>query len=320
MVSGIFSRKILITGASGFIGSNLARHFVSLGCRVHVALRKDSDLWRLKGLLKKIKPHYLDLTDKRIVQKMVSRIKPEIICHCASYGGRPFQRDSALIARVNIAGTINLLEACAIHGFTCFINSGTSSEYGIKKAPMRESDPLKPFSDYGRAKSSATLFCQAMAEKEKLPVVTLRLFSPYGYFEDKSRLVAYTIVSCLRKTNPELSSPDSVRDFVFIEDVIAAYIQAARSHNKISGQILNIAAGRQYKISEVVGRIIKLSGSGVRPLWNKVLNSRIEPDFWQADINKASRMINWYPQHSLEQGLERTIRWFSKHKRLYESI
>lgn len=299
------------------MGANLVRYLVRRGCRPYVILRRSSDIWRIKEIFNKLKPSYADLRDKNSVFKVVSQIRPKIIYHCATYGGYSFQKNYASIMQTNILGTFNLLESCRQVGFDCFVNTGSSSEYGIKNKSMKESDLLAPVTQYGSAKAAATLLCQAATNRYRLPVVTLRLFSPYGYYEDRRRLIPSVIISCLKNRNPALSSSRPVRDFIFIEDVLNAYVKAVQNINKAAGEIFNVAYGRQYRIGEIVSRIIKITSSKVKPRWGNLANPRIEPPTWVADINKTKRLLNWHPRHNLDKGLEKTIDWFRKNIRLY---
>jgi nucleoside-diphosphate-sugar epimerase len=139
----------------------------------------------------------------------------------------------------NIIGSVNLIDSCAKNGFKYFINTGSSSEYGLKNSKMVETDLLEPLSAYGVTKSAFTLAAQSYAKIYKLPIVTLRLFSPYGYFDGQSRFVPTIIKSCLDNIPVNLSNPNYVRDFIFIDDVIDAYTYFLNG-NKYYGEIFNI--------------------------------------------------------------------------------
>lgn len=312
-------KRILISGATGFIGANLVRKCLEAEAKVHIITRMSSNKWRIKDILEDINEHCVDLLDREKLEVLLSEIKPEIIFHTATYGGFSYQKDVDDITQVNIMGTINLLNACLKVGFDIFVNTGSSSEYGIKSESMSEMDPLGPNSDYGAAKVSATLFCQAKAKSGKLPIVTLRLFSPYGYYEERSRLVSSVIVSCLRKENPKVSSLESVRDFVFIEDVLDAYIKVANI-SSIGGEIFNIGCGQQRSVGEVVNKIIELTGRKVCPEWDCVCRRANEPAVWQADVSKAKNILKWKPKHTLEEGLDKTIKWFERNLSLYKEV
>lgn len=304
-------KKILITGSTGFVGACLTHKLIGSSYEVHSIIRRESNLWRIKNIIGKVNIHYVDLTDVNSLEKLIHNIKPNLIYHLATYGGYPFQDDLGKIIQTNIMGTVNLVKACSKIGFDCFINTGSSSEYGLKSKPMEEEDILKPINNYGFSKAAATLYCQAVAKRERLPIVTLRLFSPYGYYENRARLIPTVILSCLSEKNPKLSSPKAVRDFIFIEDVIGAYIKAMETSD-IGGEIFNIGYGQQQSAGEVVNKIVELTGNKVRPEWGKVSNPRFEPKVWQANISKAKSILKWEPSYNLEEGLNKTIEWFEK--------
>ncbi|OQA89898.1 MAG: dTDP-glucose 4,6-dehydratase 2 [Elusimicrobia bacterium ADurb.Bin231] len=310
------NKKILITGATGFVGSNLVRRLADLGTKVFIFVRKDSLLWRIDDIKDKFRINIVDITDENRLKHVVSEIMPDGIIHSAVYGGYPFQKDWKKIFDINLTGTVNVLNACKEVGFEFFINTGSSSEYGIKDTPIKETDMLDPVTAYGVAKASASLYCSFIAKTESLPITTLRLFSPYGYYEDRARLVPYLILSALRGELPCLSSSKNVRDFIFIDDVVEAYLKAIENIDKIKGEIINIGSGEQHTVSELVEKVMQLIGSQLMPVWDAVANSRKEPKCWQADIAKSKKLLNWYPETSLSEGLRKTVKWFEKNKGL----
>ena len=320
MVSKLFFKRILITGATGFVGANLTHRLLKNGATPHIILRKESNSWRIEEALKNLNLYHVDLEDKNGLERVIAKIKPEIIFHCACFGGYPFQCDSEKIFNVNFIGTVNLLNACLKSGFECFVNTGSSSEYGIKVHPMQESDIVEPVSDYGISKASAALFCQGLAKRENLSVVTLRLFSPFGYFEDQRRLIPDVMISCLNKKTVKISSPNAVRDFIFMEDVIDAYLKAVENSAAISGEIINISGGKQHSVKEVVKKIVDIWNEKIDIEWFSYANPRIEPVKWQGDISKAEKKIDWRPKHTLDDGLKITAAWFEKNIELYRYL
>jgi len=310
-------KKVLITGSTGFIGATLVRNFLKNGAEVHILTRVTSNKWRINDLLKEVNEYCVDLLDYEKLASIISDIAPEIIIHTAIYGGYPFQKDIKKIIESNFIGTVNLVNACQKVDFELFVNTGSSSEYGIKSKPMTEEDILEPVDDYGVSKAAATLYCQAVARREKIPVVTLRLFSPYGYYEEPTRLIPSVVISCLKGRNPEVSSPNSVRDFIFIEDVIDAYMKVTETSD-IGGKIFNIGYGRQQSVGEVVNKIVELTGNTVRPEWGSVPKRANEPNVWQADITKVKDILKWVPKYSLEKGLAKTVKWFMENMVLYD--
>ncbi len=316
------NKKILITGSTGFVGANLLRCLVNSDNEIHIILRETSNIWRIKDIFNKnkVKKHCCDLTNREKIKKIVSNIKPEIIFNLSAYGGYPFQKESMKIINTNFIGTVNLLDACTVTGFECFINTGSSSEYGIKNKPMSENDLLEPINDYGIAKAAATLYCQAIGRRKNLPIFTLRLFSPYGYYEEPTRLIPYLIVSCLKGNDLNLANPYAVRDFNFVEDVIDAYIKIINKKDRISsGSIFNVGNGTQYSIEGVFKLIKKLTGYKKEPHWGKAKSrDNDNAKVWLANNDKIKKIIGWEPQHNIKNGLKKTIKWIKKHLYLYE--
>ncbi|MCM8758628.1 MAG: NAD(P)-dependent oxidoreductase [Candidatus Omnitrophica bacterium] len=314
----IKNKKVLVTGATGFIGANLTRMFIEIGAKVYIFTRPTSKKWRINDILKEVREYGVDLLDFDRLQQSILEIKPDIIVHTAVYGGYPFQKNEIDIILNNIIGTVNLVNACTRVEFECFINTGSSSEYGFKTKPMVEENLPEPIDTYGISKLSSTLYCQMKAKNENLPIATLRLFSPYGYYEEKTRLIPYVINCCLTERNPRLSSPNPVRDFVFIEDVLTAYAKAIELIENIKGEVLNIGFGKQYSVKEVVNEILELTGGKVKPEWGTIANPRKEPNYWQADISKAREKLKWQPTYDLRKGLKKTIEWFKLNMELYK--
>ena len=159
-------KTYLITGGTGFIGSHLVRRLVQQNERVHLIIENDANLWRIDDLSKNINVHEMSLADHQRVTNLVTAIRPDRILHLASYGGMPYESNQQLIYDVNFYGTMNLLNACKSFGFECFINTGSSSEYGKKQTAMHEDDVLAPVSDYAVAKAAATQFCLKEADRK----------------------------------------------------------------------------------------------------------------------------------------------------------
>lgn len=304
-------KKVLITGGAGFIGANFVRRFFKSGYDVYVIDRRESNFWRLEDIKDKIKIHCVDLMNYDKVESSIFKIRPQIILHFAAYDAYPRkQQDIKKMIDTNLIGTINLVNACKKIKFDCFINTGSSSEYGIKNKPMRETDLLKPDNLYGVTKAAATMYCQYMAKQYDLPIVSSRLFAVYGYFENRERLVPTIISSCLKNEKLKLSSPYSVRDFIFIEDIIEAYLKIIENAQKVKGEIFNLGTGRQSPIARVVKLVKKITHSTTEPQYGQVKSAQHEPKNWIADISKIKKLLNWQPKYDLEKGLRKNIEWF----------
>lgn len=314
--------RVLVTGATGFVGANLTHTLVNKGYEVHIFLRETSDTWRINSILSRLNKHYCDLNDRERTKKAIAEIKPQIIFHLVTYGGYHYQTDSIKITNTNFIGTVNLIDACIETSFDCFINTGSSSEYGIKDKPMIETDLLEPINDYGVTKAAATLYAQSVAKKNHLPIFTLRLFSAYGYYEESTRLIPYLIISCLQDKYVNLSKPQSVRDFIFIEDVINAYFRLVEQSKILQhGDIFNVGSGKQHTIKEVFEIVSELTRYKKLPHWENI--EKRESDImkvWEADIIKAKEILEWSPSFTLISGLKKTIQWFENNLYLYKRI
>ncbi len=307
------SKNILVTGATGFVGACLARRLIKNKDKVHIILRQNSNIWRIKDVLKELNLHRADLTDFREIKK----IKPQVIYHLATYGAYPFQKDPKKIFQTNVLGTLNLLNACLEVGFDMFINTGSSSEYGNKSKPMSEKDLLEPNTYYSLAKASQTLLCQHLARENNLPIITLRLFSVYGPYEEPTRLVPILINNCLNDKDLSLAWPKTARDFIFVDDVVAAYLKVARS-TKLAGHIFNIGTGKQSSLKEIVSVVVKITKARVKQNWGAIPGRPFDTNIWLADISKTKKMLNWQPRYNLEAGLKKTVNWFKKNSHLYQ--
>ena len=314
MESLVIKVRILITGGAGFIGANLVHHFASIGNDVIATQRQKERGWRLKDL-KDIDISILDITKRAEVFEELKSLKPEVVIHTACYGAYHFETERYKIVRTNLMGTINLVDASIDSGAKLFINTGTSSEYGIKDESMAEADAISPDTDYSVSKALATEYCSYKRESET-KVVTLRLFSAYGYYEEKHRLVPYLLYSAIKKRKAELSSLDNVRDFVFIDDIKTAYEKTINAIPKIAnGSVFNVGTGTEHTISDVVGSI-----NGLEVEINKGKRMKETIKHWHADINKSSKFFGWYPKTSLKEGLDKTRAWMEKNVGLYEDV
>ena len=218
---------ILITGAAGFIGANLARHFISKGFKINIIIKKSSNTWRLSDILNKINIHYADINDKKKIREIIRLVKPKTIFHLATHGAYSDQNNLDKIKNSILDSTYYLINECKKYKFNIFINTGSSSEYGFKNNKMKENHVLVPNSYYSVFKSSSTLFCQYESFKTNTQIVTIRPFHVYGPFERDNRLIPVLIKNMLKNKKIKLVSPKITRDMIYIDDVVDFYIRIA---------------------------------------------------------------------------------------------
>ena len=307
----ILETPILITGAAGFIGSNLTRSLLTKGFEVNIIIRNKTNTWRINDIIKDIKIHTVDLSDEIKVRKIINQIKPRTIFHLAAYGAYPYQNEMEVIKLINLDCTINLLKACENVGFKIFVNTGSNSEYGIKNSAMKESDLLKPNSYYSVFKSAATLYCQYESITKKIPIITLRPFHVYGPYEEKTRFVPVLIANLLKGKCPPLVSPNIKRDMIYINDAIDFYITVAKNKIELGG-VYNLGTGIEYSIQDIVNTAIDIIGVDVEPSWNTMENRSWDHEKWKADMTLVKNTYKWVPKINLFNGLEKTIQWYNQ--------
>jgi nucleoside-diphosphate-sugar epimerase len=297
------SDRILITGGGGFIGANLARAEVRTGNEVHLFLRPETKAWRLTGIVGRFVHHTGDLRDPSAVRRAVAAVRPDVIYHAAAHGTFPTQADRAAVVETNLTGTAHLLDALAGHDYRALVTVGSSSEYGHKDGPMRETDLLEPRSAYGVAKAAATLLCQAEAHRGR-PVCTVRIFSAYGPLEDPTRIASYVLGCCARGEPPRVTAGHQPRDWVYVDDVIDLLRRAADCPAAL-GRILHAGSGRRQTVRDLVETAVAVAGSRVRAEYGSEPPRPDEPTVWVADIDATRELTGWAPRFDLRQGLER---------------
>ncbi len=306
------NERFFITGATGFVGSCLARKLVEIGCEVHILIRAQAKRWRLQGIEEKLHIHIGDMNNAEQLRDLVSDIQPTVIYHLAVHGAYPTQNDADQIILTDVFGTWNLLKACSEVDYKVFINTGSSSEYGAKQQAMRESDLLEPNSYYAVAKSAQSLVCQHMARADRRPINTFRLFSVYGPYEEPTRLVPTLIRRCLEGRSLDMVSPDTARDFIHVDDVVAAYLQVGQL-NLQCGEVFNIGTGVQTTMREIVRAAMNSTHRTVKVAWGTMPARTWDSDIWLADITKVRRVLKWSPKISLPEGIEKTTAWFREY-------
>lgn len=312
--------KVLITGGTGFVGANLCRRLLKDGWNVCIIRRKTSNKWRLSDIVSDLEDYTVDLLDKEKLERVLNKIKPAVIFHLATagiYGGKHLPENELI--ETNIIGTFNLIDACKKIDYKCFVNTGSSSEYGPKNEAMKENNVCQPNTMYGITKLTATLYAAYTARSTNKPIVNFRLFSPYGPYDSSSRLISYVAINALGNKELHCFSPDNVRDYIYVEDVIDLYLKTIDKADTYKGEVFNVGTGIQTKISYVIRKIIKFTNSNSRVKWNYVKGRSYDTSSWRADIAKTIRCFKWRPRYSIANGLKETVAWFRDNLNLYKN-
>ncbi len=317
MRSIITAKSVLVTGGGGFIGANLVRKLLAMGCQVHLLWKKSTNPWRLQDIIKRLYIYEVALEDKSSLKSLCARILPSAIFHLAAYGNYHTQQDVDQMLKTNIEGTLNLLFVSKDIPYDIFVNTGSSAEYGIKQRSMRESDTLSPMTFYAAAKASATLLCSVFAKEFQKPVVTMRPFSVYGPYEEKIRFIPKAIVSALKTEDIQITGDDVWHDYIYVDDVIDAFLATWEKKNALVGKVVNVGTGMQHTNREIVAIILRLTESRSKIVTGGYPKRGWDSSCWVSDTTLSKNLLRWKAKHSLLQGLRKTITWMQANKPLY---
>jgi len=299
------SKKILITGATGFIGYHLAKYCLKLNWSVtSISTKKPIKTRKLKNV------EYLicDLYDKNKLNKKLS-LDFDYVVNLAGYVDHS-NRDR--IIKSHYIGCKNLSTILLKTKIKKFIQVGSCIEYGKIRSPQLENknNKQRTFSAYGEAKLKSTKFLLNLSEKFNFPVTIIRLYLVYGPYQDINRVIPITILNSLKNKKFNCSLGTQLRDFTYIDDVIIGIIKILKS-NKSSGEIFNIGTGKPVQIKQVIKKICKIIGKG-KPIFGKINFRSDEIARLYPNINKIQKVINWKPKIKLNNGLSKTINYYKK--------
>jgi dolichol-phosphate mannosyltransferase len=305
--------KVLLTGAGGFVGANLAARLVRAGHDVTAWIRPESPTWRLDHLGDALEVAPVDLLDQDAIDAGVRSARPDWVFHLAAHGAYSWQRDAEVIMQTNLVSTVRLLAACQRQGFSAFVNAGSSSEYGFQGHAPREDELPEPNSDYAVMKAAATLHCRFVAQRDDVHVVTLRLYSVYGPWEEPGRLMPTLVARGLEGRLPALVSPETPRDFVSVRDVERAFLAAAERTEAERGSVFNIGSGRQTTLREVVEVARAEMGIEEEPKWGTEPQRSWDAAVWVADAERARMQLGWSAEDDLAAGFAGLADWLREH-------
>lgn len=307
-------KKILITGGAGFIGSNLAEKLINNNFVVALdnfdpyyspdikhnnikSLEKKSNFYLVEG----------DIRNSSLIQDTFKKYHPETIVHLAArVGVRDSLKDPNLYAHVNILGTINLLEAAKVFNVKNFIFASSSSVYGSnKKLPFSEKDRVdSQKSPYAVTKRSIELLCQQYSQIYNIPITCLRLFTVYGP-RQRPDMAITKFIKNISEGKPIQIYGDgtSMRDFVYIDDVIDAFLKCIDKRSNF--EIFNIGCSSPIKLNQLINIIERILGKKAKKSYNSKQIADMEKTY--ADTNKAKKYLNWQAETDIENGLQRAI-------------
>jgi UDP-glucuronate 4-epimerase len=319
--------RILLTGGAGFIGSHLAEALLRRGSRLSIVddLNDFYSLERKKANLAEVRKigefefFQADICDKSNLRQLFVSFRPDMIVHLAARAGvRPSLEDPELYQRVNVAGTLNLLELCREFGVRRFIFGSSSSVYGVaERVPFLESNTeLRPISPYATTKLAGEMLCFTYAYLYGLAAVCLRFFTVYGP-RQRPDLAIYKFTGLLETEHPLPIFGDGLsgRDYTYVEDIVAGvlasieYVPASGPGNS-RFEIFNLGNSHPVRLGELVELLERATGrTAVRQQLPEQPGD--VPITW-ADISKAKRLLGYDPQTPIDKGLEQFVSWFRR--------
>ncbi len=307
----------MITGAAGFIGSAFARLAVSKGF-TPVCVDKLSyagDLERLKSAADKIRFHKADIADKGAVGEIIKAEGPQAIVHFAAetHVDRSIL-DPGIFITANVIGTENLLELALRHGIKKFVHISTDEVYGdlpAGDAKFLETDCLLPNSPYSASKASADMFARAFRKTYDFPVITVRPSNNYGPWQYPEKLIPLCIEKAMRgESIPLYGKGENIRTWLFVEDCAEAVMRVFEAGR--AGETYNIGSSEEKTNRDVISAILKHLGKDEKLVKN--VPDRPGHDFrYAVDTAKIEKETGWRARTSFEEGIERTVRWYSDH-------
>jgi len=300
---------ILVLGGSGFIGANLVRTLLAHRDDVY-GTTSTFEAWRLEGLPERNRVA-VDLLVDADMESLFAGITPRTVFNCVSYGGYSFETDFQLIYRTNFNLTTRLLHLLEKRSISCYVHSGSSSEYGDNCTAPTETAPPAPNSDYAVSKVSSAALINYFGHKKGLPCANLRLYSVYGPLEDSSRLIPTVIRHGVAGGYPDFVHPHISRDFIYIDDVVEAFIATALNLKEEDyGESFNIGSGCKTTIADIAATTRELFGIDHEPAFSSMPDRIWDVSDWYANPEKAARCLDWRPQTGLNEGLRSMVEWY----------
>lgn len=319
----LHGKKVLVTGAAGFIGSHLTERLVELGASPRAFVRYTSSGSRgwLDGspAADGIEFVHGDIRDPALVAQAVKGC--DIVFHLAALIGIPYSYDAPdSYVQTNVTGTLNVLQACRAHGVDRLVNTSTSEVYGTALyTPIDEKHPLQGQSPYSATKIGADKLVESFGRSFGLDAVTARPFNTFGP-RQSARAVIPTIASQLLAgaTRVRLGNLDARRDLNYVSNTVDAFVACGVTPG-IAGETIHFGSGREVSIGELFAILKEITGSHAEV---EIESSRIRPEKSEvglllADNSRAEKLLGWTPRVGLEDGLGRVVEWVRENLKSY---
>jgi nucleoside-diphosphate-sugar epimerase len=297
---------VLVTGATGFVGSQVVRQLVESGDDVAVLVKPGASRHRLDGLTQKVQNLEADLADTEAVRAQLARCRPQACIHAAWFA-EPGKYLDAPENLDSLRSSLALLEELARVGCGHVVGVGTCFEYEMGSAPLREDSPTKPATLYAAAKLAFNHLSALRLAQLGIGAAWARLFYIYGPYEDERRLVP-SVIKALR-SNQEFptTAGEQVRDYLHVEDVASAL--CALSRLRLSG-VFNVSSGQPVTIARLMQILAEILDRPELIRLGALPYREWEPMFICGDSSRLRTEARWSPRHELQDGLAGTVAWW----------
>jgi UDP-glucose 4-epimerase len=304
--------RVLIVGGAGFIGSHLAARCLNEGHIVHVLVRPETSLHRLRQIDGNIRLHTLRLNDREALRHCFAEAKPQLVFHLATLTRRkeePGLGDAFASVNEDLLGLLSMLAVAAEASPAprTFIRTGTLAAYGRAPTPHVESLREMPDTVYAAALVAGGYFVQGLQSRLPFPVVTARLSLTYGPTQSDSFLIPSLMRNCLAEQSSTVRHPSARRDLIYIDDVVEALYRL--SGRDIPGaSIINIASGNAPTVRETVAQIIAATGADPALVEFRAADASEDIDLCPSPT-LARELLDWKARVPLYEGIGRTVAW-----------
>ncbi|MEW5949889.1 MAG: GDP-mannose 4,6-dehydratase [Thermodesulfobacteriota bacterium] len=317
-------KKVLVTGAGGFIGSHLVERLVEFGAEVRGFLRYNSrnDEGHLRVIPEKIRKEIEiivgDIQELETMHRVTKGVK--IIFHLAASVGIPYSYvNPQEVIAINTIGTLNALTAAREADVEKFIQTSTSEVYGTAKyVPIDEAHPKQPQSPYSASKIAADAIALSFYNSFDFPVGIIRPFNTFGPRQSDRAIIPSIISQVLTGKNVRIGNTTPTRDFTFVTDTAAAFMRMAES-DRMAGKEINIGSGQEISIGELAQKIVSLMGRKtiIESDVQRIRPKKSEVERLCASNLLAKEILGWEPTVSLTEGLTKTIQFISRNPAFY---
>lgn len=245
-------QKILVTGATGFLGAHVVRSLLERRKTVIAAKRRGSDMWRLDEVSGRITTADMELLDPSSIDRVIALAAPDIVIHCAAYGVDYREQDMQTAFDVNVHGSFELFKACTAHRIGRFVHIGSCFEYGDKDHPVREEESLNPTTIYGATKAAASILLLQSAKNLDVELAVLRPFGMWGPLEATCRLVPQVIRACMERKELDLTGCEQVRDYTYVADIADRITDISLCMDFPTNTTLNLGSGQPVVLKDFV--------------------------------------------------------------------